>query len=660
MAKETNYQWHFDKQTGQDKGPNEPMEQNFKWHKYASLVREAIQNSLDVPLDKNQPVRVSFKIRRILKNDLLPFFEIEKHIQGCLDYYNANPGAKEMYEPMLEYLRGIGDRGKLHYIEVADYNTTGMLYVKGSRTTEFYSFVRSAGVSSKSSDAAGGSYGFGKAAYFYISNIRTLFVSTRTADNKCFFEGVSSLCTHYYKGAGNDNIYTSVGYFDNNGGEPVSNEAEIIMPERFKRSESGTTICIMGIDADVEDQIYHEMTEAVLRNFWAAIYESKLTVTVGEQEIRSDNVRALMTQFFPQEDDATTWQANLIPTPYIKALADWETDKRFCRKIEQDMPTLGHVVLYAYKKKGAADKVIYMRKPRMYVFSKKTRSNFGFYGVFVCDSDRGNNILRKMENPAHNEWAVKNCSKLWQTQGRQAMQELDDFIKLAIETLFPSKQADIQEIQGLKELLYIPTAVENDDDFSVESLVGDTIDTKEEQGSSPTTDKKADVEVDAPRERKRVRGQVIVDNPNPAPHSPDKRGRLHGGHGGGTHNPGGGGTSSTNTTDTFDYDPAGIGGSTKIEIPITYRSFAYSLFGKTMHRLVIRSEQDVENAEIKIYVGGEQQKKEQVPICDCSEGRIAGSSVKDVHLSANEKKVLELQFGDDMKYALIVSAHEDK
>ena len=42
-------------------GPNEPMTENFKKTPYASLVREAIQNSLDERLDKTKPLEMNFR-----------------------------------------------------------------------------------------------------------------------------------------------------------------------------------------------------------------------------------------------------------------------------------------------------------------------------------------------------------------------------------------------------------------------------------------------------------------------------------------------------------------------------------------------------------------------------------------------------------------------
>ena len=56
----TEYRWTFSErsETGSDIGFNEPMKENFKKHPYASLIREAIQNSLDVVLDSSRPVEI--------------------------------------------------------------------------------------------------------------------------------------------------------------------------------------------------------------------------------------------------------------------------------------------------------------------------------------------------------------------------------------------------------------------------------------------------------------------------------------------------------------------------------------------------------------------------------------------------------------------------
>lgn len=100
---ELNCKWHFDRQGRHEYGPNDPAQEKFKKTPYASLVRESIQNSLDVVLDPSQPVRMVFSFDRMRAKEYPNFFELRKHIQGCLDYYSRNYKAKVVYQPMLDY-----------------------------------------------------------------------------------------------------------------------------------------------------------------------------------------------------------------------------------------------------------------------------------------------------------------------------------------------------------------------------------------------------------------------------------------------------------------------------------------------------------------------------------------------------------------------------
>lgn len=241
--------WHFAEHLGgREDGPNDPMQENFKKTPYASLIRESIQNSLDVPLDIAQPVRMEFSIGRIRAKEYENFFSLEQHIKGCIEHFKKNDDARNIYQPMVDKLHSIkcndyGDSVNLYYIKVSDYNTTGMNYEKDENgrddtTQPFYAFVRAAGVSAKGDATAGGSFGYGKAAYFYISPLRTIFVSTQTKDNKHFFEGVSSLCTHEIEGE--SGLRVSVGFYDNNNGFPITDSNEI--PERFQREDRKSVV----------------------------------------------------------------------------------------------------------------------------------------------------------------------------------------------------------------------------------------------------------------------------------------------------------------------------------------------------------------------------------------------------------------------------------
>ena len=106
-GREKNCKWYFaDQPNGQEVGPNNAMEQSFKNHPYASLVRESIQNSLDAVLDKSQPVRMKFLIDEMKGDDYPEFFELQHHIKGCLEYFPNNHNAKVIYEPMCKLFDG--------------------------------------------------------------------------------------------------------------------------------------------------------------------------------------------------------------------------------------------------------------------------------------------------------------------------------------------------------------------------------------------------------------------------------------------------------------------------------------------------------------------------------------------------------------------------
>lgn len=323
---ELNCSWNFPShpKNGSLVGPNEPMSENFKKTPYASIVREAIQNSLDERFDHNKPLEMTFSIKEIDAQKFSNFFDIKEHIKGCLDFYND---AKDVYQPMLDYLKFIEDNGsKLPYIQISDYNANGMHFNMDNPTdpkSPFVAFVRAAGLSTKTSQNAGGSFGFGKAAYFYLSPIRTILVSTLTKDNNCFFEGVASLCTHYYK----DESKMAIGYYDSLGGLPISDNN--LIPRRFRRvredrdsNSPGTDIYIMGLKGKFEsleeakNDIYKQMTLAVLRHFWMAIYEGMLVVTIGQTVLNKESLLDEMEAVFTEEDDSSKSLYDYNPLPY--------------------------------------------------------------------------------------------------------------------------------------------------------------------------------------------------------------------------------------------------------------------------------------------------------------------------------------------------------
>lgn len=308
--------WHFMPESGREDGPNDAMMQNFKTKPYSALIREAVQNSLDAVYDSRLPVRVEITFSKVTSRNYLNFFELEEHIRACSDYYNWKPEAVQMYTYMASQMTSNARGRDLPYIHVSDKNTKGMWYDSKSTDSPFYAFVRAAGVSSKQGQQSGGSFGFGKSAYFQLSSISTVFISSLTQKQEYVFEGVSWLCTHRYLGE----RVSSVGFYDNNDGWPITDEDKI--PMRFKRDEPGTSFYILGYDQSLKDVMITEMVKEALKSFWLAIFRNKLEIKIGDKEITKDTLDDLMIATFEDDCDNTRKGNYINPRPYYEALRD--------------------------------------------------------------------------------------------------------------------------------------------------------------------------------------------------------------------------------------------------------------------------------------------------------------------------------------------------
>lgn len=656
-GREKNCKWYFaDQPNVQEVGPNNAMEQSFKSHPYAALVRESIQNSLDAVLDKSVPVQVVFSFREMKGCDYPEFFRLKDHIRGCLDYYSNNYNAKVIYEPMMKFFADSTHHDHLGYIRISDYNTKGMSYEKDKTDSPFYAFVRSAGVSAKDDTSAGGSFGFGKAAYYLLSPISTIMVSTCTSNGDKFFEGTSSLCTHTYLGKKK----VAFGYYDDQDGKPISDDADI--PAQFRRAEPGTDINILGFKMEYKDEAVKEMIEAVLRNFWFSIYEGKLEVNVNDVvNITKNTIVDLMEEYFEGIEDNTRKAGYYNPRPYFDAVRFANTSSKYWL-IEDSLPLLGHVCFYVFKCKGAVDKIAYMRAPQMLVYSQKNKTNYGMYGVFYCDSEKGNDMLRNMENPAHTEWKATN----WRSRGRQngmgrqVLRELDEFINDSLNKIFSLKDKIAIDIKGLEDFLYIPTSFD-DDDLEVEdmpeSIEGKPTGYLQDEGSSYTTDipKSEDNSTVMPKPNPPSTGHVLINKSTNATN--ETGGKLLAGHGEAEKKPDSQGIQKPgNASETKTENEKGEKGLFATPIKIPYRTFSQVEAGKIYHYVVLHPREEVGNVRLHFYAVGEES-DEELQVEESNIGNVSGNIVRDVHLPEGRLR-LRVRFTDNMKHSIKLAAEE--
>lgn len=653
MAREKNCRWNFAEQLGgREDGPNSAMAQNFKQYPYASLIREAVQNSLDAVHDGTKPVRVEFSFKSINGIEFPSFFTLKQHIKGCLIYFHDNKNAEKQFRPMLNYFSDSRSSQQIGYIKVSDYNTRGMNYVKDDTRSPFYAFVKAAGVTVKDNADSGGSFGFGKAAYYIISPINTVLVSTRTYDNKTFFEGASALCTHTLS----DKKYVAVGYYDDQNGNPISNLDDIPVP--FRRNEAGTDVYIMGFDMKKTGEAKEEMIKAALQNFWLAIYDDKLELCIDGETINSANIAELMhNQYEATRDDSRNNSRKYNPRPYFDAVALAGTSKKY-RAFEEKIPHLGRVKFYVYTDKDAEDKISYMRKPKMLVEKRKNGTNFGFYGTFVCEDRDGNEILQSMENPAHDEWRAANAETTEERSvARQALDEMKKFIDACLDKIYETSTAESLQITGLENYLYT-------EDLSVD-------DDEEEEANNPfmgqpteeSVPESTQIDTEITKERKETEqepettGSIRIIQPGvtqkdaTSPTETATGGKHHGGTGG---KPKPGNDFRHSTVNSEDE------GFYKTFIPARFRVVAQNEGGKLYHYIILHVDEDVEKGEIDLVVGGEQ-RETALPVAYSDQGKPGSGDESNIISGLSfkaGKNTVKVRFEDNMRHAVILKAYE--
>lgn len=474
-----NCRWYFPViVNGHKQGENDGMTDLFSGPTFHALVRESLQNSLDAHQKNNpEPTRVEFSLRRVSSSLLKDVFDIRSHIEACMRYCGETTeteGGK--FSSMVKYLDSVQE-GDVLVLDISDYNTNGMDYRYDEEANEesgnFDSFVRCSG-KPNSETGTGGSHGYGKTTYFNASKIRCLLVSSMTAsDKKCYFEGVSWLCSHKI---GRDH-YADWGFFDSNGGRPIEATYETygrLIPEDFQRKEPGSTVSIIGVDIEPDSLalVYEEIKKAVFRNFFIAIKERRLVVNInfGEEKrctISDVEMPEMLPLVFTEEFDTAKYTIidSCNPRPYLKAyenavlIADKDTpleeainnrkNKSFI-KIKDHLREIGEVSFYGYINPGATDTILYMRKPLMVVHATRDRNTKGFYGLFVCDDENGNEYLKQMENADHKKWEKEKFKKTKDQEkykrANAIEEEMNAFLRKCVQIMFPQNESEEEDI----------------------------------------------------------------------------------------------------------------------------------------------------------------------------------------------------------------------
>jgi hypothetical protein len=278
-----------------------------------------------------------------------------------------------------------------------------------------------------------------------------------------------------------------------------------------------------------------------------------------------------------------------------------------------------------------------VRKPKMLVQEKSYRVlREPYAGVFICENDRGNEILRDMEPPAHDKWDYARAVK-----GPAALRELDAFVKQSLKTMAESLTSEPEDIPGLDR--YLPDSEERD---YMPSEVGEALEetglsTGEESGREIGAEKEADMADTGTVIRKSI---VTNKQEDKVSHIPPE------GPGNGSR---GRATGQKEGTD----DGVRIKTSS-----ISFRSFVHDTKRGMEYRLAITAHEDCEGAIRLVAIGDDGSYPIDITWAkDARTGKvyeIGDSLIKDLSIEAGEKLKLAVKLPSANKYALGIETYE--
>lgn len=386
-----------------------------------TLARESLQNACDAERDPDRPVEVEYRVMSSEDHDA--------------------PAAEEILA--LRDPTGPQARGLIEYPEnptfllIEDFNTVGLggaARADVPRTAEdnFVRLCRNIGDTQQAADR-GGTFGFGKAVYWSNSSIHLVafysrFEATgRTDGARSRFIGAGWFEDHEFAAR----RFTGRAWLgrreDTDNGQlvmPLVDDEADVMASRLgfrpRPDHAATGTSMLLVSAESADRGFlSDLRDAVEKHYWPRILDEKLTVSMyyGDEKVESPDLgsRVDLEPYLHAYRLANAANLDSGELPSEAHVEDLTYSPRQEGTPDYDLGRVGVVMGSAGVPGQAGDSslveeepgVALMRSPRMVVRYYSTR---GFpelpYGAVFIASDQVENILRRSEPPAHDNWSA--------------------------------------------------------------------------------------------------------------------------------------------------------------------------------------------------------------------------------------------------------------
>lgn len=460
--------WHFPSSGGgSDDGFNDAGIETYTGAPFEGLAREIIQNSLDASIDGKSKVTVKFELIEI-KRDEFPdadgLFDILK--QCHKESKGKDKKETEFFRIATQTLNVTND--KVTCLKISDSGTTGLCGDYEKRQGPWHAITKGKGITDKRDPTAGGSYGIGKNAPFTVSRLRTVFYSSRYKEGKETVyraQGKSILKSHSMGGGG---WTQGTGFYGiKDGCQPLVGK----IPEILRPKEQGCVVLVAGFDAVQDWQ--RIISTTVIANYFCAIDQGKLKVAIRDQGgktriIEQNTLRECFETALKWDVDSESIKNSFDYYQAMKSPDSSVKDKEFA--------LLGHCKMWVLMQEGAPKKVALLRKTGMLITDSQKGlmrwvGHADFVGVFMCESPKGNELLRAMENPQHNAFEPERAIESKRKQCKKALKEMCDWIRSCIDSLAKPEETEVSPIDELAEFfpdLDAPETIAGDEERDIE------------------------------------------------------------------------------------------------------------------------------------------------------------------------------------------------
>ena len=262
---------------------------------FANPIRELLQNSLDSAREAGRsPCEINVYIETIRKDQIPCIAQYEEALEKSIETAQKRGNFNAISQQRVAAIKKALDENELPMLLFSD-NGNGM-------PPERLDAILSDGVSIKSEEWSGGSFGVGHLSSYALSSLRYVLYATKYIDGdetKLLFTGSPILAGHEdinpsAQRGKRGRIVRQKPDHENAPQFDYLGEFPDFIANKMQSLDSGTLICILGLTEDWGDDAEY----AIVSNFFHAIAHTGLSVTVHQdgdtKEISDDAVNRLI------------------------------------------------------------------------------------------------------------------------------------------------------------------------------------------------------------------------------------------------------------------------------------------------------------------------------------------------------------------------------